>query len=127
MVICLAEKKDADFLITKGLIEVGRKTAYIEKFQEQSQEKSQYFNCQQYGYKTSEYIKIPVCSNYFFSGHLHRNCQETQVCCFNYRREHLANSFGCPVNLSIKNHVLSLPTANKTNEPNKVFHSLFNK
>ena len=40
MVIYLAEKKDANLFIAKGLIQVGGETAYTEEFQEQSREKS---------------------------------------------------------------------------------------
>ena len=40
IVVYLMEKKNTDLLIAKGLIEVEGETAYIEKFQEQSREKS---------------------------------------------------------------------------------------
>lgn len=39
------EKKDADLLIAKSLIEVVGEMAYTEEFQEQNQEKNQCFNC----------------------------------------------------------------------------------
>ena len=127
MVVCLAEKKDANLFIAKGLIEVGRETAYTEEFQEQSREKSQCFNCQQYGHKASEYSKIPVCGNCFFPGHSHRNCQETQVRCSNCGGNHPANNSRRPVNSSTRNHAPSLPTANGTNEPNAASQSCSNK
>ena len=40
-----SRKKNFNLLIDKNLIKVKNETAYIEEFQEKSQEKNQYFNC----------------------------------------------------------------------------------
>lgn len=77
MVVCLAEKKDADLLISKGLIEIGGETAYTEAFQDLSSDKIRCFNCQDYGHKASNCSKIPICGNCSLPGHSHRNCRET--------------------------------------------------
>lgn len=102
MVVCLAEKKNADLLIFQGFIEIGGETAYTKAFQEQSPDKRRYFNCQQYGHRASEYNRIPVCGNCSFPGHSHRNCQEPQVRYSNCDGNHLANSLRCLANPSTR-------------------------
>lgn len=118
MVVCLAGKKDADLLISRGLIEIGGETAYMEVFQQQSQGKKRCFNCQQYGYKASECNNTPVCGNCSSLGHSHLNCREPQVRCSNFGGSHPASSSRCPSNPSTR-YLLLFPRAdNATREYN---------
>ena len=112
MVVCLAEKKYADLLISQSLIKIGGETAYTEVFHEQNPDKKRCFNCQQYGHRALECNRIPVCGNCSFLGHFHRNCQEPQVCCSNCSRNHPANSFCCPANPSTR-YSTPFPTQDK--------------
>ncbi len=100
MVVCLADKKEADAFLEKGVIEVGGETAYTEPWQEISSEEKRCFNCQQYGHKAAVCVRIPVCGNCAAPGHSHRNCKNSQVGCPNCGGNHPTNSHQCSGNPS---------------------------
>lgn len=79
MVVCLADKMQADAFLEKGVTEVGGETAYTEPWQEISSEEKRCFNCQQYGHEAAVCVRIPVCGNCAARGHSHRNCTNLKV------------------------------------------------
>lgn len=116
MVVCLADKKQADAFLEKGVIEMGGETAYTEPWQETSSEEKRCFNCQQYGHKAAVCVRIPVCGNCAAPGHSHRNCINSEVGCPNCGGNHPANSYRCSSNPSTRFSAPVKPFPNATQD-----------
>ncbi len=71
MVVCFANKQQADAFLEKSVIEVGGEPAYTEPWQEASSEEKRCFNYQQYRHKVATCVRIPVCGNCAVPGNSH--------------------------------------------------------
>lgn len=95
MVVYLASKSQADKFLEKELFKVGGESAYTDIWNDQNLSDRRYFNCQRFGYREQDCIRIKVCDNCAAPGHSHDQCDNPIISCVNCQGKHRARDKNC--------------------------------
>ena len=95
MVVHFTEKKEADEVLARGLMEVGGESACATVWTDKP-EVQRCFNCQQFGHLAGRCQNTTICGNCATSGHSHKDCTNTMMKCANCQGQHRANDSRCP-------------------------------
>lgn len=92
MVIYLKNKAQADKILARGFIEVGRESATTQIWEEKEKGEQRYFNCQQQGHLAQTCKGNMVCGNCAKVGHHHQDCLAVVSKCTKCKGNHQAKA-----------------------------------
>lgn len=95
MVVQFTQKADAEEVLARSLLEVGRESACATIWMDKSGAQ-RYFKCQQFGHMAVHCPNTTVCGNCAVTGYRHQECTNTLMKCANCQGQHRANYAKCP-------------------------------
>lgn len=95
MVIHFTQKKDADDVLARGLMELGGESACTTQQADKSGAQ-RCFKCQLFGHMARQCTNKTVCGNCATEGHTHKDCTNPSMKCANCQGKHRANDGRCP-------------------------------